>query len=352
MKAVVWTDYGRIEIQDVPVPSAGPLEVLVKVKACSLCTTDTVMIDRGIFGITPPRIIGHEVSGVVEAAGRGVTSLTRGDRVALEPPVPCRKCETCSSGLTHLCPHTLHIGAHTPGGMAEFVAIDHRNAHRVPERLSFQEAALTEPVAVCLEALDRAGGVRGRTVALFGDGPFSMIFTKLAVLSGATKVLAIGHHEARLRKLQRYGAVPINSLTVNPVIAVKESTAGFGADVIIDNNPIPIINGRNADSTLTVRDGDTIMMGGFITENRSRDKSGVPFLKDIPGLGALFRSRNDSNNRTELIVLMRARVLRSPEEAAIIAAQEKNDLPGLRQAEQELKQANDKRKKKAANPDR
>jgi len=130
------------------------------------------------------------------------------------------------------------------------------------------------------------------------------------------------------------------------VMEISQDFSTRGADVIIDSNPIPIINGRNAESTLTVRDGDTIMMGGFITENRSKDKSGVPFLKDIPGLGVLFRSRNDSNNRTELIVLMRARVLKSPEEAAIVAAQEKNDLPGLRQAERELKQANEKRKRK------
>ena len=111
-----------------------------------------------------------------------------------------------------------------------------------------------------------------------------------------------------------------------------------------------IINGRNADSTLTVRDGDTIMMGGFITENRSRAKAGVPFLKDIPGLGVLFRSNSDSNDRTELIVLMRARVLRTPEDAAILASDERMDLPGVRQAEQDLQQADQKRKEKAAKP--
>jgi general secretion pathway protein D len=93
-----------------------------------------------------------------------------------------------------------------------------------------------------------------------------------------------------------------------------------------------------------VRDGDTIMMGGFITENRSRDRSGVPFLKDIPGLGVLFRSRNDSNNRTELIVLMRAKVLRSPEDAAIMAAEERSNLPGIHAAEADLKEADQKRK--------
>jgi general secretion pathway protein D len=132
------------------------------------------------------------------------------------------------------------------------------------------------------------------------------------------------------------------------VMEISQEFSTRGRDVMIDDNPIPIINGRNADSTLTVRDGDTIMMGGFITENRSRSKSGVPFLKDIPGLGVLFRSKLDSNDRTELIVLMRARVLRTPEDAAIVATQERTDLPGIHQAEQDLQQANEKRKQKAA----
>jgi general secretion pathway protein D len=131
------------------------------------------------------------------------------------------------------------------------------------------------------------------------------------------------------------------------VMEISQDFSTRGRDVLIDNNPVPIINNRNAISTLTVRDGDTIMMGGFITENQSRAKSGVPFLKDIPGVGALFRSKNNSNDRTELIVLMRARVLRTPEDAAIIASEERAELPGVSQAEQALKQANEKRKERS-----
>ena len=132
------------------------------------------------------------------------------------------------------------------------------------------------------------------------------------------------------------------------VMEISQEFSTRGRDVLIDENPIPIINGRNAESTLTVRDGDTIMMGGFITESRTKGKSGVPLLKDIPGLGALFRSKNTSNDRTELIVLMRARVLKTPEDAAIIASDERADLPGIYQAENELKEADKKRKDKAA----
>src|SRR5688500_3534243 len=120
-----------------------------------------------------------------------------------------------------------------------------------------------------------------------------------------------------------------------------------GNDVIIDGNPIPLVNSRSAGSFLTVRDGDLIMLGGFISETRSNSKGGVPFLKDIPGLGVLFRSSAKSSDRTELIMLIKATVLDSPEEAAFLAEQERLMLPGVRRAEQEFQESEAKRFKKA-----
>lgn len=117
-----------------------------------------------------------------------------------------------------------------------------------------------------------------------------------------------------------------------------------GPDVIIDGNPIPVVNTRSAAATLSVRDGDTIMLGGFISENKTKSRSGVPFLKDIPLLGALFRSSSDSNERTELIVLMRATVLESPEQAAIMARTERSGLTGVRKAEEEFEENEKKRR--------
>jgi len=144
------------------------------------------------------------------------------------------------------------------------------------------------------------------------------------------------------------------SLDVTPYITpegliVMEIMQNFdqrGNDVQIDGNPYPIINTRTASAMLTVRDGDVIMLGGFISENKSTSKSGVPFLKDIPGLGVLFRSKNNSNDRTELIILMRATVLETPEAAAILARRERGDLPGIRQAEHEFQQSETTRQEK------
>lgn len=127
------------------------------------------------------------------------------------------------------------------------------------------------------------------------------------------------------------------------VMQIEQNFDTRGADVIIEGNPIPIINNRMASSVLTMRDGDTIMMGGFITDSKSDAKSGVPVLKDIPVLGALFRSRSKTNDRTELIVLLRAKVLETPEDMAVLADSEKMQLPGVRAAERENLEATEKR---------
>jgi general secretion pathway protein D len=130
------------------------------------------------------------------------------------------------------------------------------------------------------------------------------------------------------------------------VMEIEQHASQRGADVIIDGNPIPVVNERASVSTLTVRDGQSIMMGGFITESRSKGNSGVPVLKDIPGLGALFRSKNKSNNRSELVILMKATVLRTPDIAAEVAETEKSLLPGVQKAEEEFGKDEQKRRQK------
>lgn len=116
--------------------------------------------------------------------------------------------------------------------------------------------------------------------------------------------------------------------------------------VTIDGNPVPLVDSRQASSMVTVRDGDIIMLGGFIKDSRVKSDSGVPFLKDIPGLGILFRSKNHDNERTELILLIKAKVLKTPEEAAILADRERGSLPGVREAEEEFEKSDAKRMKK------
>ncbi|HUS36705.1 MAG TPA: hypothetical protein VM680_15250, partial [Verrucomicrobiae bacterium] len=120
----------------------------------------------------------------------------------------------------------------------------------------------------------------------------------------------------------------------------------FKGNLQVEGNPYPLVDSRMAQSTLTVRNGDLIMLGGFITDSRTKSKSGVPILKDIPGLGALFRSTSQESTRTELIILMKATVLETPEQAAFLAAEERATLPGVREAEMRNERDLEKRNKK------
>lgn len=137
---------------------------------------------------------------------------------------------------------------------------------------------------------------------------------------------------------------------INPdglvVMDIQENIQQLGANQIIDGNPVPTTTERSAQAKVAVRDRDTIILGGFISSSKSTSKSGIPYLKDIPLLGALFRSSNDSNKRVELIILMRPTVLPTPEAAALVAATEKDKLSGVKQAEYEIREAERKRQEK------
>ncbi len=234
MKAVVWTDYGEIAVQEVPEPVPGSREVVVRVQAAALCKTDVGMIQHGILDIRPPVIIGHEVAGVIERLGPDVPADMAGKLVALDPPVPCRECRVCRAGLRHLCPNTRHIGAHTPGGMAEYIAIDYRNAYPVPPGLSPAAAALAEPFADGLEALAQAGGATGKTVCVFGDGPFGLIICRLACRQGARQVLLFGHHPERMALAAEDGVAAFDAHRVDVQQVIFDATEGDGAEAIVD----------------------------------------------------------------------------------------------------------------------
>jgi general secretion pathway protein D len=138
---------------------------------------------------------------------------------------------------------------------------------------------------------------------------------------------------------------------INPdglvVMDILQDIQQLGTPTVIDGNPVPTTTKRTAQAKVSVRDRDTIILGGFISTTKSKTKSGVPFLKDIPGLGVLFRSSQDSNKRTELIVLLRPTVLPTPGDAAIVATQERDKLPGVKTADAENQIDEAKRQKQA-----
>ncbi len=210
MKAIVWQADKSFELADVPKSNPGPGQVLVQVEAASICSTDFHYDD---FDCTPPIVPGHEVAGTVVTLGQEVSSVEVGDKVTLDPVQRCGKCRSCKQEIPHLCLNTRHLGnTDIPGGWAEYVAIDAANVYKIPDNVSFTAAALTEPVAVCLESFKRANFESGQTVLILGDGVFGFLHAMLARILKAKEIIVAGHYDKRLNRIaEKTSAVICNT---------------------------------------------------------------------------------------------------------------------------------------------
>jgi L-iditol 2-dehydrogenase len=237
MRAVVL--YGREDarLEWAPVPAAGPGEVRVRIRAALTCGTDLKVFRRGYHArmIVPPAIFGHELAGIVDAVGPGVEGWRPGERVVAANSAPCGECFYCGAGREELCEDLLFLN----GAYAEYVTVPERivrkNLLRLPEGLSFEAAALAEPLACALHGIEETGVRPGETVVILGAGPLGLLLARCAVLQGA-RVLVLGRREARLRAAHAMGAA--ESLDVDsgpdPGEWVRERTSGRGADRVIE----------------------------------------------------------------------------------------------------------------------
>lgn len=220
-----------VEVQ-LPVPRPQPDEVLVRTVTTTICTSDLNDIAHNPFGIPLPRVMGHEGAGVVAALGESVSQFRVGDRVAAHPVIPCRTCENCRRGLGHLCSNLGHLGLDRDGTFAEFFCIRADRARRMPPVVEFAAAALLEPVAVCLEAVQRGRIQPGETVLIVGDGPFGVLIARLASRCEPSRVIVVGRHEFRLRQVPT--AITIHEKHAPDVRrAIREANDGRGVDVAI-----------------------------------------------------------------------------------------------------------------------
>ncbi len=215
-----------------PVPQPGPDEVLVRTVATSICTSDLNDIAHNPFGIALPRVLGHEGAGVIAEVGANVTALRIGDRVAAHPVIPCRNCENCRRDLSHLCSNLGHLGLDRDGTFAEFFCIRADRVRLLPPGVDFRFASLLEPVAVCLEAVQRGRIQPGETVLVVGDGPFGLLIARLSSHSKPARIILVGRHEFRLKRFPE--VVAINERRAPDVQqAIREANQGPGVDVAI-----------------------------------------------------------------------------------------------------------------------
>ena len=240
MRAAVYRGNGTLRIEQVPVPSIGPGEMLVKVESCGVCHTDLKKIEHDL--LPPPRIYGHETAGVVAAVGEGVTRYRPGDRVVVFHHIPCLECFYCARKLYAQCETYKRVGVTAGfepagGGFAQYVRvmdwIVERGVEKIPDGVPFERASLVEPVNTCLKAVVQADPQPGELVAILGQGPIGLLFTMLVVRREAT-VVATDTIPKRRALAQQFGAVEAwDPRTTDVGGRVKAMSGGRGADLVI-----------------------------------------------------------------------------------------------------------------------
>jgi len=236
MKAVRLIGVGQpLELHEVPRPPPGPGEVLVRVKAAGICHSDA-HYRAGISPVHPlPLTLGHEVAGVIEAAGPGVDHGQPGDRVCVHYLATCGACSYCLKGNEQFCRQAAMIGKHRDGGYAEFLVMPARSVLKLPKAIPFtQGAILMCSSATSLHALNQARLRPGETVAVFGVGGLGSSAIQLARAYGASAVYAVDIKAKKLELAGRLGAVGINALTVDAVEELQRMTGGRGVDVALE----------------------------------------------------------------------------------------------------------------------
>ena len=245
MKAAVLEKLDELVVKEVPDPAIGPDDALVKVHACAVCGSDVRIFHHGNNRVKPPAILGHESSGEIVSVGGNVTGFKAGDRVALGSDVPCGECAVCKAGFGNNCKINYAMGYQFPGSFAEYVPLNKTMlnfgpVHRIPDSMSWDEAALAEPLACVLNAVEFTGIKLGDTVVVMGAGPIGCMIVPVALMSGAAKVIAVNRSPGRLEFAKNVGAdVVVCSSEEDQIARILEETDGLGADVVFTANPSP-----------------------------------------------------------------------------------------------------------------
>jgi len=287
MKALVIRD-GHLELQERPCRPPGWGEALVRVHAVGICATDLhLLAGSQRFDRIPP-VLGHEIAGIVESVGGGVSSDWVGSRVVVDPVIGCGMCPYCHGGRKLLCKAGGELGTTGgDGGYAEYVTVPAANLYRWPQTLSFEEGAMMEPLNCTWGAFLKAQAQPSESVLIFGSGPAGLLFLALARTSGCAPVFMIGRGEVRLGLAARFGAT---ETWVYRDADLREkvllATGGRGADIVVEASGTNVAVGQAFE---WVRPGGRVVLYGVSDSTQPNILSDRIVQKDlqvVAGIGS------------------------------------------------------------------
>ncbi len=224
-----------VSVVEVEAPTASnPSDVLIRMRACGMCGTDLAILE-GRSPAKPPVILGHECAGEVSGVGSSVKSLVPGDHVVVDPNLKCGVCRYCRSDRPNLCETLVSIGEDINGGFATFMLAPERAVYKVPEKMEWKTAALTEPFSCIVNGFLRARVKPSETAVVYGAGPMGLFWVSLLRKAGARKIMSVEIAPRRRDAARNVGAdVTIDPTSENPVDRVMQETGGLGADVGVE----------------------------------------------------------------------------------------------------------------------
>ena len=239
MLAAVLKAQDRLELEELDTPEIGPGSALLKVESVALCGSDVRILHHGNPRVVPPAIMGHEAAGIIVKTGKNVKRVKEGDRIALGADVPCGQCSWCRNGLGNNCDINYAVGYQISGAFTQYMELtplllDEGPVTPFGESLSFDHAALAEPLACAINGLELVGMSLGKRVVLIGMGPIGCMMIDLARIMGASQVIAVQRSRKRLEIAKAYGAdAYLASEDEDIVERCRELTGGAGPDVVI-----------------------------------------------------------------------------------------------------------------------
>ena len=265
MKALVLKEYCKFAIEDFPVPELKPDEVLVRVRACGICGSDVHGMDGSSGRRIPPIIMGHEAAGAIAEIGNAVTGWRKGDRVTFDSTVSCGECWHCRRGEINLCDNRRVLGVscgeyRRHGAFAEFVAVPQRILYRLPDNLSFEQAAMVEAVSVVVHAVERTPLSLNAAVAVVGTGMIGLLVVQVLRARGCGEIIAIDLDDGKLKLAGKFGAThTLNAGEPDLHKKIRELTSGRGVDAAFEAVGLPATVKTAIDS---VRKGGSITLIG------------------------------------------------------------------------------------------